>query len=101
MYTSKDNLIRAKSKFDKYGKLSSNLLKTKLLDFYAYLKISWMSFLVIPWRKPRRLAEFTNTYEVADNFVDRKSDFSTIWLEMKKLLSHMFLLLKLGMSMQR
>ena len=101
MYTSKDNLIRAKSKFDKYGKLSSNLLKTKLLDFYAYLKISWMSFLVIPWRKPRRLAEFTNTYEVADNLVDRKSDFSTIWLEMKKLLSHMFLLLKLGMSMQR
>ena len=75
MYTSKDNLIRPKSKFDKYGKLSSNLFKTKLLDFYASLKISWMSFLVIPWRKPRRLAEFMNTYEVADNFVDRKSDF--------------------------
>ena len=69
------NLIRPKSKFDKYEKLSSNLFKTKLLDFYASLKISWMSVLVIPWRKARRLAEFTNTYEVADNFMDRKSDF--------------------------
>ena len=34
-----------------------------------------MSFLVIRWRKARRLELFTNTYEVADNFVDRKSDF--------------------------
>ena len=73
MYASKDNLIRPKSKFDKYGKLSSNILKTKLLVFYASLKIRWMSFLVIRGRKARRLAEFTSTYEVADNFVDRKS----------------------------
>ena len=90
MYTSKDNLIRAKSKFDKYGKLSSNLLKTKLLDFYAYLKISWMSFLVIPWRKPRRLAEFTNTYEVADNFVDRKSDFFNLAGNEKIVITYVF-----------
>ena len=34
-----------------------------------------MSFLVIPWRKPRRLAEFTNTYEVTDHFGVRKIDF--------------------------
>ena len=33
-----------------------------------------MSFLVIPWRKARRLAEFTNTYEVTYHFGIRKSD---------------------------
>ena len=34
-----------------------------------------MSFLVIPWRKARRLEQFTNTYVVRDNFIGRKSDF--------------------------
>ena len=65
------NLKRPKSKFDKYGKLSSNLFKTKVLDFYAKNKLDLI--FSIPWRKARRLAEFTSTYEVADNFVDRKS----------------------------
>ena len=34
-----------------------------------------MSFLVIPWRKARRLELFTNTYEVTDHFGVRKSDY--------------------------
>ena len=45
--------------------------KTKVLDFYAKKKLDLI--FSIPWRKARRLAEFTSTYEVADNFVDRKS----------------------------
>ena len=69
------NLIRPKSKFDKYGKFPVNIFKTKLQHFYESLKISWFSFLVIPWRKARRLEQFTNTFEVTHNFVDRKSDF--------------------------
>ena len=71
----KANLIRPRSKFDKYGKFSSNLLITKAIDFYESLKICWMSFLLIPWRKARRLELFTNAYEVIDHFGDRKSDF--------------------------
>ena len=49
-----------------------------------------MSFLVIPWRKPRRLAEFTNTYEVADNFVDRKSDFFNLAGNEKIVITYVF-----------
>ena len=52
--------------------------ENKLLDFYATSKISWMSILVIPWRKARRLEQFTNTYVVRDNFIDRKSDFFSL-----------------------
>ena len=49
--------------------------KTKLQHFYECLKISWFSFLFIPWRKARRLEQFSNTFEVTHNFVIRKSDF--------------------------
>ena len=34
-----------------------------------------MSFLVIRGRKARRFEQFTNTYEVTDDFGVRKSDF--------------------------
>ena len=70
-------------------------MKTKLLDFYTSLKISWISFLVIPWWKARRLAEFTDTYKVADKFVDRKSDFFYLAKNEKIVIIHVFLL-KLG-----
>ena len=90
MYTSKANLIRPKSKFDKYGKLSSNILKTKLLVFYASLKISWMSFLVIRGRKARRFEQFTNTYVVTDNFIHQKSDFFSLAKNEKIVITYVY-----------
>ena len=88
MYTSKANLIRPKSKFDKYGKLSSNLFKTKVLDFYAKNKLDLI--FSIPWRKARRLVQFTNTYEVTNQFADRKSDFFSLAKNEKIVITYVF-----------
>ena len=59
------------------------------------LKTSWMLVLVIPWRKARRFEQFTNTYEVTDDFGVRKSDFFYLSKNEKIVIIYVFLL-KLG-----
>ena len=49
-----------------------------------------MSFLVISWRKARRLELFTNTYEVTDHFSVRKSDFLYLVENEKIVITYVF-----------
>ena len=49
-----------------------------------------MSFSVIPWRKARRLEQFTNTYVVRDNFINWKSDFFSLAKNEKIVITYVF-----------